>query len=129
MLPEGQATVIVKRKFRTNYGTYDGLDVPKQEGDYAIAEYTTGADMTKTQYFRESGEQIGTYYNLNSPVEFIENGVWYLDYEVDVVEGTAGEQNTIDEESFQNYVEAGVIEKTQAKKVLKRAAEIQKGEQ
>ncbi|HMF32087.1 MAG TPA: ribonuclease E/G [Candidatus Lokiarchaeia archaeon] len=127
VLPEGQVKVNVKRKFRTNYGTYDGLEAPKQEGDYATAEYISGADNTKTQYFRESGEVIGTYYNLNSPVEFIENGLWYIDYELDVVEDANGERKLIDEEAFQKFIDDGVIEKTQATRIQKRAADIQQG--
>jgi hypothetical protein len=126
-LAEGQVKIVVRRKFRTNYGNYDGLEAPKQDGDYAIGEFTSGADSTKTQYFREGGELIGTYYNFNSPIEFIENGVWYIDYEIDVVEDANGERKLIDEEAFQKYIDDGVIEKTHATRILKRANDIQQG--
>jgi len=120
-LPENKVKMIVKRKFRTSHGQYDGLEAQKQEGDYAIADYISGSDTIQTKYYRESGEIFGTYINLNSPVEFVENGVWYVDYEIDVVEDATGTRKIIDEQELEKAVQAGVIEKTLGSRILKQA--------
>lgn len=125
-LPENSVKVVVKRKFRASHGTYDGIEAQKQEGDYAIAEYISGSETIQTKYFRESGDIIGTYINLNTPVEFVENGVYYVDLELDVVEDATGTRKIIDEQELEKYIQAGVIEKAFGTRILKRAQDIQK---
>ncbi len=125
-LPDNNVKVLVKRKFRASSGKYDGLEAQKQEGDYATAEYLSGSDTIQTKYFRESGEVIGTYINLNTPVEFVENGIYYIDLELDVVEDAAGTRKLIDEQELEKYIQAGVIDKAFGARITNRAQDILK---
>jgi len=74
---------ILKRSF--SQGRYDGLNLPIQEGDYALTEVREGAGYVKHSYFSKQGKLKGEYFNINTPVEIYPFGARYVDLEIDVV--------------------------------------------
>jgi hypothetical protein len=99
--------LVLKRfKFRGR-SKYDGLGIPKQEGDYAVSEIREGDWYCRHTYFRNHGERIGTYYNINTPVEFYPDRIRYVDLEIDVVQFTQGRALVVDEEELETQFNAG----------------------
>jgi len=67
-------------------GLYDGLDVPKEEGDTAVSVIALGSYVLPHAYFSAEGVLKGLYVNVNTPIEPCPpNAVWYVDAYVDVV--------------------------------------------
>jgi protein associated with RNAse G/E len=95
--------LILKRKKFTGGHRYDGLNLPKQEGDYAVTEVTEGNFFYRHSYFRHDGRLIGEYYNINTPVEFYPDKIRYVDLEIDVVRWLDGKIEIIDEEDLNRY--------------------------
>ena len=100
--------VLKRRKFKGR-SKYDGLNVEKREGDYAITEAKEGDWFYKHTYFREDGELVGWYYNVNTPVEFYPDRIRYVDLEVDVVARPGGEVEVVDEPILERQVQAGYL--------------------
>ncbi len=48
-------------------GNYDGLDIPIEDGDYAIGIYEQGSWFAETQYYSGDNDLKGKYYNINLP--------------------------------------------------------------
>jgi hypothetical protein len=89
--------------------TYDGLDVPKQEGDYAITEVREGEWFYRHTYLRQNGEIIGWYYNINTPVEFYPEEIRYVDLEIDVVVRPGCIAQVKDEDIMEDRVRMGFL--------------------
>jgi protein associated with RNAse G/E len=95
--------LVLKRKKFTGRNRYDGLNLPKEEGDYAVTEVTEGSFFYRHSYFRRDGRFIGYYYNINTPVEFYPDKIRYVDLEIDVVRWPDGKIEIIDEEDLNRY--------------------------
>jgi hypothetical protein len=95
--------LVLKRKKFTGRNRYDGLNLPKEEGDYAVTEVTEGNFFYRHSYFRRDGRFIGYYYNINTPVEFYPDKIRYVDLEIDVVRWPDGKIEIIDEEDLNRY--------------------------
>jgi hypothetical protein len=89
--------------------TYDGLDIPKDYGDYAVTVIGEGEWFYKHTYFRRHGELIGAYYNINTWVEFYPDRIRYVDLEVDVVAWPDGRTKITDEDELRERCERGYI--------------------
>ena len=90
-------------------GKYDGLNIPKEAGDYAVSQVKEGDWFYVHNYFRRDGQLIGTYYNINTLVEFYPERIRYVDLEIDVVRWPDGKTNIIDQESLNRYLERGYL--------------------
>jgi protein associated with RNAse G/E len=98
--------VLKRSKFKGRFA-YDGLDVPKEEGDYAITEVREGEWFYRHTYFRRNGDVIGWYYNINTPVEFYPEAIRYVDLDIDVVEWPGGRAEVKDEAILEKQFESG----------------------
>lgn len=96
--------LVLKRVKSQGRGAYDGLGIPKLEGDYAISEIREGDWYYRHTYFRACGDKIGTYYNINTPVEFYPDKVRYVDLEIDVVQFVDGRVEVVDAEELDRQV-------------------------
>jgi hypothetical protein len=100
--------MLKRRKFKGR-SKYDGLNVEKREGDFALTEAKEGDWFYKHSYLRADGELIGWYFNVNTPVEFYPDRIRYVDLEVDVVARPTGKVEVIDEMILERQLEAGFL--------------------
>lgn len=105
-------------------GVYDGLETPKEAGDYAITEATLGEWHFKTSYFSRSGKYKGSYININTPIELYPFGIRYVDLEIDVCVWPDGKVKTLDEESLERAVAVGIINEKLADTAKRKVREI-----
>ncbi|MFH1486920.1 MAG: DUF402 domain-containing protein [Chloroflexota bacterium] len=113
----------LKRARFKGRAVYDGLRVPKEEGDYAITEAREGAWVLKHRYFARDGVPKGDYFNINTPIEVYPDRIRYIDLEVDVVRWPDGKMKTVDEGALGEAVEAGYLSPELASKALSIARE------
>ncbi len=90
----------VRREIKS-LGLYDGLDIPKEPGDYALTEFSCGAWHYETRYYARDGALKGVYVNINTPIEFYADRVRYVDLEIDVVQRPGEPAQIIDEHDLQ----------------------------
>ncbi|NHI92756.1 MAG: DUF402 domain-containing protein [Candidatus Lokiarchaeota archaeon] len=90
---------------------YDGLNLTKEEGDYAINSFQLGSWYMKTEYFNRKGDIKGEYWNVSSPIEFFPHPyqIYYLDLEIDLVKLPDGEIVILDEDKLEKAYEEGYI--------------------
>lgn len=99
--------VVVRRFFRG--GRYDGLDLPIEEGDYALTECREGDMFVRHTYFSRRGVSKGVYVNINTPVELYPWGVRYVDLEIDVIRRGEEAPFVIDRERLHRITVEGFI--------------------
>ncbi len=119
--------LVLRRKRFKGRGKYDGLNIPKEVGDYAITEVKHGDWFYMHNYFRRDGQLIGTYYNINTLVEFYPDRLRYVDLEIDVVCWPDGKIQIIDKEGLNRHWEAGYVSKTLKQKAEAVANEVMAG--
>jgi hypothetical protein len=110
--------VVVRRFFRG--GRYDGLDLPIEEGDYALTECREGDMFVRHTYYSREGVSKGIYVNINTPVELYPWGVRYVDLEIDVIHRGDGEPFVVDREKLRKITVQGFISPA----LEKRASEL-----
>lgn len=93
--------IIVRRAIRSS-GVYDGLNIPKEAGDYAVTELRHGAWHYETRYYTHDGQLKGIYVNINTPIEVYSDRVRYVDLEIDVVQRPGEQAQIIDEPDLQH---------------------------
>lgn len=114
----------VKRVFRGG-GYFDGLNIPKQMGDYGNTEIVLGSWSLQTEYYSKNGEFKGAYYNINTGIEFYPpNRVRYIDLAVDVVEWPNGEVKIIDMDELNEAYKSRAISEKLKIKAEQKAKEI-----
>ena len=99
--------ILLRRFFKR--GMYDGLKVPKDEGDYAISDVVIGNLSFRTRYFSRNEEYKGTYININTPIELYPMKIRYVDLEADICVWPNGEIKKIDNEKLEEAVSRGLI--------------------
>jgi predicted transcriptional regulator len=98
--------LILYRKIISN-GVYDGLEVPKEKGDYDIMEIDSNKWFEVHKYFSINNLIKGVYINISTPPELLLGKIRYLDLEVDVIVKDNGEILIKDYEEFErirNYI-------------------------
>ncbi|MCS7139913.1 MAG: DUF402 domain-containing protein [Candidatus Nezhaarchaeota archaeon] len=100
--------LILKRRFKGG-GVYDGLGVPKENGDYGVSAYKLGSPVSKTSYYNERGELKGIYVNISTPVEFAPRKIRYIDLEVDIIAKPMGEVTILDINKAKKLLDKGII--------------------
>ncbi|MFC1823996.1 DUF402 domain-containing protein [Thermodesulfobacteriota bacterium] len=121
--PAEKKLVLERKKFKGR-SRYDGLNIPKDVGDYAVTEVREGGWFYRHTYFRRDGEWIGTYCNINTPVEFYPDKIRYVDLEIDVVKRPDGLVEIIDEELLDRHLTAGRITLELKQSALNTAREL-----
>jgi len=96
-------TLKLVRRARTP-GTYDGLEIPKEEGDVILSVATLGSYVLPHAYFSSNGLLKGVYVNINTPIEpRPPNALWYIDLCVDVTYTEERKVRVIDLEELRSY--------------------------
>ncbi|MBN1786168.1 MAG: ribonuclease E/G [Candidatus Methanofastidiosa archaeon] len=113
----------IKRVF-TSRGVYDGLDVKKEPGDYAITEMEEGKWHFINIYYDKNNKVKGEYINICTPIEIFPNRIRYIDLEVDVIKYPNGDMRIIDQEHLNKRVKEGVYTEKLAQMALKEAEEV-----
>jgi probable ribonuclease FAU-1 len=117
---------LVLRRFRfESRGRYDGLEIPKQDGDYAVSDIREGEWSYRHTYFRAHGEKIGTYYNVNTPVEFYPDRIRYVDLELDVLQFPNGRVEVVDEGELAKQFDQGYLSAQMREKAINEAWRLQ----
>jgi protein associated with RNAse G/E len=106
--PDSHTLVLKRARFKGRQH-YDGLNVPKSTGDYAITVVTEGSLFYTHTYFRPDGTRIGEYHNISTPIECYPDRIRYVDLEVDVVRWPDGRAEIVDQEDLDWYAAAGCI--------------------
>jgi len=101
---------ILFRKFKSG-GYYDGINAPKEVGDYGITIAREGDTKLVTAYFDMNSELKGIYVNINTPIEIYTKSIRYVDLEIDVVRTFEGEITILDRQKLEKYVEQCTISK------------------
>lgn len=108
--------ITVRREIKGS-GLYDGLNIPKEPGDYAVTEFRHGAWHYETRYYSRGGVLKGIYVNINTPIEIYSDRVRYVDLEIDVVQRPGEPAQIIDEaelERLVHLVSSTLIERARA---------------
>ncbi len=121
--PAGRVRV---RRSMTGGGTYDGLNVPREEGDEAITTVTEGRWWYPTVYRSADGDRKGTYVNVCTPVEVFPNEIRYVDLHVDVVSHADGTVERVDDDELDAAVEAGHVDPDLADRARSVAAGVER---
>jgi hypothetical protein len=122
---DGKRYIILRRKMGESGQTvYDGLNVPVEQGDYAIGKYVEGCEFYETEYFDRTGKSKGKYFNINSPLEIMQSMIKYVDLEIDVIENIMGEREIIDRERLNKALEWGFISKDLYNKAITLAEDL-----
>lgn len=118
------------RKLKLLQDYPEGVDVPRDDGDYALTEVIPGSMTLVTEYFSKNDELKGTYLNINTGVElYPSNGsgpgrIRYVDLEIDVIQ-TPYEENgrirVIDQHLLKRAVQRGFITNEMASQARSRA--------
>lgn len=124
-LDRGGRSLILRRWRYKGRGRYDGLNLPKEEGDFALTEAKEGSWVLKHTYFDRQGGLKGEFYNINTSIEFYPDGIRYIDLEVDVVRWPEGRVKLIDEADLERAVNYGFIGRELADKALRIAQELE----
>ena len=129
--------LVVRRQFRHTSRKLkllqdypEGVEVPRDEGDYALTEVVPGSMTLITEYYSKNDELKGTYLNINTGVElYPSNGngpgrIRYVDLEIDVIK-TPFEENgrvrVIDQHLLKRAVQRGFITNEMASQARSRA--------
>jgi len=117
--------LILRRSKFKGRSNYDGLEITKQEGDYAVSEIREGEWSYRHTYFRAHGEKIGTYNNVNTPVEFYPDRIRYVDLELDVLQFPNGRVEVVDEGELARQFDQGYFSAEMREKAIKEAWRLQ----
>ncbi len=103
----------------TGGGRYDGLGVPRSDGDTATTTFQEGRWWYPTVYRTRDDELIGTYVNICTPIECFPDAVRYIDLHVDVLKYPDGTVERVDDDELAAAVTNGdlsdeLAEKTRA---------------
>jgi len=113
----------IKRVFTTR-GSFDGLDIRKEPGDYAITELEEGKWHFIHVYYDKNNNIKGEYFNICTPIEIFPNRIRYIDLEVDVVKYPNGDIHIVDQEQLTKRVKEGVFPEKLAQMALKEAEDV-----
>lgn len=88
-------------------GIYDGLKIPKEEGDYVISKYMEGNWYFIMEYYNKEGKLKGRYININTPLE-ISRAIIYNDLAIDIID-INGEKRFEDLDELEMLYNTGII--------------------
>ena len=123
--------VILRRNLggRGGNGLYDGLDIPIEDGDYAIGVYESNNMYYETIYYSRLHELKGKYFNVNTPISLRPEGIHYIDLEIDVVEPLNKQtRKIIDKELLDKAYEKKIISEVLYKQAIEMAEKIKNGD-
>lgn len=104
-----------RRKLKMAREYPNDVDVPSDEGDYALTEASQGSRTLITKYFSREGQLKGIYVNINTGIEIYPSNdvnpcrIRYIDLEIDVVAPVDGETRIIDQHLLKKAIQRGFI--------------------
>ena len=119
---------IILRRNLSGRGVYDGLDIPIEEGDYAVGVYTAGQMYYETIYYSRDNELKGRYFNINTPLFFHSDGIHYYDLEIDVIEPLNRPREIIDKDLLDKALELEILTEGAYKSAMDVANSISSGD-
>ena len=121
----GDGSVTLERSMRGG-GTYDALDVPKENGDVAVTKFREGRWWYPTTYRDEQGTAKGTYVNICTPVELFPDAARYVDLYIDVVRAPDGTVEIVDADELEAAVADGHVSDELAEKARSVAEAVER---
>ncbi|MEW6381862.1 MAG: DUF402 domain-containing protein [bacterium] len=118
--------LVMRREFSEAHGCYDGLGLPIEQGDYGITEVTENAWFLQHSYYAQDGSLKGTYWNINTPIEFYPDHIRYLDLHIDVVQKPGLVPQIVDREKLDRAVALGLISPELASRACEVASSLRK---
>jgi hypothetical protein len=103
------------RKLKMTPEHIEDVDVPRDDGDYAVTQVVPGSMILVTDYYSREDQLKGTYVNLNTGIEVypgngsVPSSIRYVDLEIDVVSPMKGETRIIDQHLLKRAVQRGFI--------------------
>ncbi|MHA2141561.1 MAG: ribonuclease E/G [Candidatus Thorarchaeota archaeon] len=122
------------RKLKLLQDYPEGVEVPRDDGDYALTDVVPGSMLLVTTYYSRDNVLKGTYMNINTGVEiYPSNGggpgrIRYVDLEIDVIKTPLdenGKVRVIDQHLLKRAVQRGFITMEMANQARSRADSIQ----
>ncbi len=111
--------IIRLRRIFRGHGVLDALNIEKKPGDYSETIIETSKWYIIHNYYRSTGEYLGTYININTPPEIYRDQIKYHDLVVDIIRRPGEMPEIIDKEELDKYVEQGIIPKKLVDKIEK----------
>ncbi|RQH03297.1 DUF402 domain-containing protein [Natrarchaeobius oligotrophus] len=121
--PDGRITL--ERSMRGG-GTYDALDVPKEDGDVAVTKFREGRWWYPTTYRSADGSAKGTYVNVCTPVELFPETIRYVDLYVDVIKRPDGTVEIVDRAELEAAVADELVAENLAEKARSVATAVER---
>ncbi|RQG89098.1 DUF402 domain-containing protein [Natrarchaeobius halalkaliphilus] len=121
--PDG--TLTLERSMRGG-GTYDALDVPKEDGDVAVTKFREGRWWYPTTYRTADGSTKGTYVNVCTPVELFPERIRYVDLYVDVIKRADGTVEVVDGDELEAAVDDGLVSEELSERARSVAAAVER---
>ncbi len=90
-------------------GVLDGLGIEKEEGDYAITHAKIGNYYLVHAYFSRDKKLKGVYINVNTPIEPVKDGIYYIDLYIDIVRKYNEEPRIVDQDEFEKLRSCSII--------------------
>lgn len=118
----GSLEYIMFRRFSPG-GYYDGINAPKESGDFGITVAREGDNKLLTVYYSMNLDVKGVYININTPIEIYPKSIRYVDLEIDVVRTYEGNITIIDRRKLEKYVDQGIISRTLYEWAIAKAEE------
>ena len=117
---------VTLHRHMTAGGDYDGLGVPREDGDVAVTKLREGRWWYPTVYRDAEGATKGTYVNVCTPVELFPDAAVYVDLHVDVVRHADGTVERVDDDELDAAVEAGDVPEALAEKARSVATAVER---
>lgn len=119
---------LVKLRRTIRYrGSYDGLNLKTEAGDFAITKFKKGGWFILHEYYNSDGVLKGRYFSINTPIEVSPKFSRYIDLEIDVIEGPEG-RKIVDREKLDLKFQNGFLNEKIYKKAIEIAEKIAGGE-
>lgn len=115
--------VVIRRRFRPG-GVFDSLGEPILPGDWGLVELWAGHWWSRRLYFREDGRAVGEVININTPVELLPDGSYYVDLEVDLVRLPDGTVRIVDLPDLEQAVRRGHLSPALAQRAYEEACRL-----
>lgn len=108
-------------------GSYDGLNLRTEAGDFAITKFKEGSWFILHEYYNVNGDLKGRYFSINTPIEVSPKFSRYIDLEIDVTESQEG-RKIVDREKLDTKLQNGSLSEEIYKKAIEIAEKIARGE-
>jgi hypothetical protein len=112
----------IKRTGFKGPGRYDGLNADIMPGDYAFTTVCENDWFLLHSYHRKNGRFVGRYFNINTPVDCLPDGISYLDLEIDVVERDKDAKKLVDRDKIERWKATNVLSEKMVETALKTAS-------